>query len=54
MNGESKHTSDTLRDTAPELLEACKWVLREIEWGHDMRASTAILKQAINKAEGIE
>ena len=35
---------------APELLATCKWVAQEIDWGHDMRASSAVLQQAIAKA----
>jgi len=35
---------------APDLLATCKWVAQEIDWGHDMRASSAVLQQAIAKA----
>ena len=42
-----------LYKAAPALLGALKWVLQEIMWGHDMKASAAVIEQAISQAERI-
>lgn len=37
-----------------DLVATCKWVAQEIEWGHDMAASAAVLKQVVAKATGTD
>ena len=49
---EEREANARLLAAAPVMLAALKWVAQEIEWGHDMAASAAILSQAIAQAEG--
>ena len=49
---ETAEANANLQAAAPDLLAALEWVAQEIEWGHDMAASAAILSQAIAQAEG--
>jgi hypothetical protein len=48
----AKPANARLIAAAPEMLAVCKWVLCEIEWGHDMTAASAILGRIISKALG--
>ena len=43
-----------LMAAAPELLAAMKWIVQEIEWGHDMGGALAVARLTIEKATGQE